>query len=167
MNKSTLVVGIGSYHGWDQLGWLVTDHLAQSSRMDADFRLAVVPIDLLDWISGYTSLHVIDAWAIGLPSSQASEPNPSDFRPTIARWEWPFPDTQAHSISCHGIDVRSALELSSQLDVLPPHVVAWGIGVPYHALLSSPKPFDVIELARRAAQQLESLWNEAIPMGKD
>ena len=61
--STTMVVGVGSHHGDDQAGWLVIDRL-QASRClppDVSLRKALIPLDLLDWLEGVQTLHIVDA----------------------------------------------------------------------------------------------------------
>lgn len=59
----TLIVGLGSPHGDDQVGWYVADalrpHVADFPQVEV--RKALVPLDLLDWLEGVRVLHVCDA----------------------------------------------------------------------------------------------------------
>src|SRR5688572_26163325 len=50
MTVDTLVVGIGSDHGDDRVGWLVADALQTRAPADVSVRHAKTPLDLLDWL---------------------------------------------------------------------------------------------------------------------
>ena len=59
----TLLVGLGSAHGDDQVGWYVIDRLSESiqHRCGIAARRAVIPLDLLDWLDEVHTLHICDA----------------------------------------------------------------------------------------------------------
>ena len=62
-----LMVGIGSPHGDDAIGWQVADAVAASvceaGWPDVAVRKAAVPLDVLDWLEGVDLLHLCDAGA--------------------------------------------------------------------------------------------------------
>lgn len=60
-NLNSLVVGIGSSHGADTIGWQVARWLASEHIAHWDVKLAIVPSDLLDWLDGRQALALIDA----------------------------------------------------------------------------------------------------------
>ena len=69
--STTMVVGVGSHHGDDQAGWLVIDRLQDSLQErlhdrhcllpHVKLRKALIPLDLLDWMDGVQTLHIVDA----------------------------------------------------------------------------------------------------------
>jgi len=60
--KSTiLVVGVGSSHGDDQVGWFVAKELMQRSMRNCQVRIAATPLEILNWLEDFTLVHVIDA----------------------------------------------------------------------------------------------------------
>ncbi|MEZ6061337.1 MAG: hydrogenase maturation protease [Planctomycetaceae bacterium] len=58
-----LLVGLGSAHGDDQIGWLIVNAVSESLRDNPDVmvRKAALPLDILDWLDGIGILHVCDA----------------------------------------------------------------------------------------------------------
>ena len=59
----TLLVGIGSSHGDDQIGWRIAYEL-QNLCLPNDsvvIRKAAVPLDMIDWLDGVKTLHLCDA----------------------------------------------------------------------------------------------------------
>lgn len=77
---NSLVVGIGSSHGADTIGWQVARWLERESTAHWDVKLALVPSDLLDWLDGRPALTLIDAARLvesepqtGLPVTFATE----------------------------------------------------------------------------------------------
>lgn len=119
MAASCLVVGVGSHHGADQLGWRVVESLRTRVGDDVETRCALSPADVLDWARDFRELHIVDACQ-GLPAGER-----------IGRWRWPELPTQLNSdrFSSHASDVRSALTLGERLGLLPPTVVVWGLSI--------------------------------------
>jgi len=83
--------------------------------------LTSVPLDLLDWITASTELHIVDACDGDETSGH------------LYRWDWQ-PGTSARSTSfvlrgtgTHDFDVVSVLELARRLGRLPQSVTIWGI----------------------------------------
>lgn len=64
-SAGTLLVGLGSAHGDDQVGWFVIDLLAGwiQHRPEIVARRAIIPLDLLDWLDDVHTLHICDACA--------------------------------------------------------------------------------------------------------
>jgi hydrogenase maturation protease len=115
-SPSILVIGVGSAHGDDQLGWLVAKDLIRRSPMGYQVRIASTPLELLDWLDECRVLHLVDA------CEGAGSPG------TIYRWDWPCPEIHAGRWSgTHDFNLCGALALAEQLGQLPPQVVIWGI----------------------------------------
>lgn len=142
-----LIIGIGSPHGNDQVGWEVIEQLtsqADSCRL-GEFRKAAVPHDVLDWLAAERAVHIVDALA-----SEANEP----LRLTIAhdlqgslqacfqdekgiQRNCAFPNVQSNST--HQFDLLSVLQLADALGNLPPQLVLWAIPIGQtNGSLSSP-----------------------------
>lgn len=127
-----LFVGIGSAHGDDQAGWLVADRLRShlASEKHVLIREAVIPADILDWLTDIEHLHLCDACQTGSPLA------------TLHRWEWhlaaavelgsvELPDTGGHPIlrssGSHDWGVAHTLRLAERLAICPSRVTIWGI----------------------------------------
>ncbi|MBC8351140.1 MAG: hydrogenase maturation protease [Planctomycetes bacterium] len=115
--KRILIVGIGSAHGDDRIGWLVADRLvAMVESENVEVRHAKSPIDLLDWLAGVERLVICDACR-GL--GRVGE---------MRRWEWPTTELSAIGLSgTHGLSVPTVLKLADRLGRLPEVVVVWAI----------------------------------------
>lgn len=115
--KSTiLVVGVGSSHGDDQVGWFVAKELMQRSMRNCQVRIAATPLEILNWLEDFTLVHVIDACQGGGPPG------------TIYRFSWPCSEIgQREWSGTHDFDLASVLGLAHQLDQLPSRVFVWGI----------------------------------------
>ena len=109
------IVGIGSAHGDDAIGWRVIHELSQHEALPC--RLAIVrhPVDLIECMEGVDELHVCDAcWG--------SQPG------RIHRWTWPDSALESFGWSgTHDMHVVGALQLAQTLGVAPEVIVVWGI----------------------------------------
>lgn len=111
----TLLVGLGSPHGDDQIGWIVTRLVAtQIEGLDA-MQLAT-PIDLVNMNDDLDRLVVVDACR-GTGDLTAAH-----------RWVWPTREISlVQSAGTHSIGLPEVLQMAQQLGVLPAEVIVWGI----------------------------------------
>ena len=109
------VIGIGSPHGDDQLGWRLAEELARSGRSGVLARAVSTPIDLLDHLDGCDALIVIDACDAGLAPG------------AVVVHEWPVAIEACGRASSHGLGVDSVLRLAGSLGNLPARVVLIGV----------------------------------------
>jgi len=119
MPPKTLVVGLGSPHGDDAIGWQIVDRLRSAVPCDAEIRVAADPTEILGWLEGVTELHVCDACqSRGRPGQ-------------VHRWRWPEFDEQSPTgrLSSHGTTLHEVLRLGERLGLLPPRVMIWGIEI--------------------------------------
>jgi len=107
----SLIVGLGSPHGDDQLGWVAVDLLVP--RVPAEIRALKLrgPIELLECLNGHDTAVVIDA---GAPAG----------RPGLIRsFLWPSSElAQCPLLSSHGLGLVEALQLAEVLGRLPRRV---------------------------------------------
>lgn len=132
--SSTLVFGLGSGQGDDQLGWLVAERLAVAvSHAQATIRRALSPSELLDLRDGVDRVIVCDAChSLGAPG-------------TIHRWHWPdVPVARLRSTGSHDLGLGEVLKLAEQLCLLPPEVIV------YAAELASSAPLAPVLAATQA-----------------
>jgi hydrogenase maturation protease len=109
--RALLVVGLGSPHGDDRLGWAVVDHLR--SRLPAGVSACKVRggLDLLERLGGLDQVVVVDA------SVPAGRPG------TIRAFEWPCRAlAEGGSLSTHGMGLVAALQMAEALGRLPRRV---------------------------------------------
>ncbi len=136
-NALPLVIGIGSSHGDDCVGWEVVDRLIlqpDSKRLGV-FRKAAVPHDILDWFDCGRTTHIVDAII-----SNADQP----LRLTVAHnlqgdliasfmdesgveRTCGFPRLQSNST--HQFDLLSVLQLSHALGTMPAELVLWALPI--------------------------------------
>jgi hydrogenase maturation protease len=113
------IVGVGSPHGDDQVGWRVADELA--SRIDdrglthVASRRARSPAQILDWLEGTKRLIVIDACS-GLASPGQ-----------ILHRRWPAIELDQLRCGSHNFSLLQTLAVAAQLQVLPPQIDVWCI----------------------------------------
>jgi hydrogenase maturation protease len=118
MVGKTVVVGIGSPHGDDQIGWRIADRLSQAMGSLVEIYKAASPIELLDLVDRADELTICDACRAD-----------SDFG-TIRRWNWPTEAIETCRFSgSHDLPLPAALELASQLGRLPRRVTIWGVNI--------------------------------------
>ncbi len=116
--STTLVMGIGSHHGDDGIGWAVIDQLIERPMDGVCFVKAQVPLDLLDTIDEVSEVHLVDA-AVGL------DPSESLLR---LNYSIPFERAALGSISMmgtHGMSVTEVLRIAESLGVYTGHVTIW------------------------------------------
>ena len=104
----SLIVGLGSPHGDDQIGWSAIDLLLP--RLPAEISAVKLrgPIELLECLNGHDAAIVIDA---ATPSG----------RPGLIRsFIWPDPElAECPFLSSHGLGLVEALQLAQVLGRLP------------------------------------------------
>ena len=117
VTTNTLLVGIGSPHGDDQVGWRIAEQLAIAFDEDnLAVRRAKSPSQLLDWLDAVERLFICDACR-GL--GRAGQ---------ISRWTWPARELQQASWSgTHDMSLPAVLQLAERLGRLPPAVVVWSV----------------------------------------
>jgi hydrogenase maturation protease len=114
-DKRTLILGIGSDFGDDQLGMIITKRLA--SRLPGCNVICLrSPLDIGDYLAHVERLHIVDACrGTGPPG-------------TIVRYDWPSPAiTGVRFSGTHDLDLVAALQISERIYGLPPFVTVWCI----------------------------------------
>ena len=112
-----LVVGVGSPHGDDQVGWRVVEAIESRNLGEATrLRLAGRPIDLLDWLEDVQRLYICDACrGLGVPGD-------------VRSWRWPTQEIADLSWSgTHDLSLPAVLRLADQLGRLPPQLEVWAV----------------------------------------
>jgi hydrogenase maturation protease len=144
---SVLIVGIGSAHGDDRLGWLVADAVKQILRLDhLEIKLAKSPVDLLDWIDEHKRLIICDSCQ-GLGTVGQAH-----------CWTWPAIDFSSVTFSgTHDLPLPVVLQLAERLGRLNCAVQLWAIeGASSHAgdFVSTTALESVNAVARQIVLQL-------------
>lgn len=118
MNGRTLLVGIGSPHGDDRVGWLVAQEVAARSSRGLEVRPASHPAELLDWLDNVERLIICDAIDCHWPAG--------DWR----TWIWPNSEIMAaHFWGSHDFSLVDALSLAEGLGRLPGRVELWVVSI--------------------------------------
>lgn len=152
--KKRLLVGLGSHHGDDQVGWQLSETLGKLVSIPA--RQAVVPADILHWLEGIDELYLYDA-------CQGTGPVGG-----LHRWDYraeagglndilddlSVGDVTLRSTSSHQLSPAAVLRLAERLNLLPRIVVIWGVegnrfdaGQPVSETLSRQLPDILHQLA--------------------
>jgi hydrogenase maturation protease len=155
----TLIVGIGSAHGDDQIGWLLADALTKMLADHPPSRTIMVhkaksPIDLLNWLdekadANIQRLLICDAChGLGVPG-------------TSCRWNWPNSELDNVRFSgSHDFGLTAVLQLAQSLGRLPPDVTVWGTQIEQARPgtgLSPQLSGNPFLLARQMLQSIEEL----------
>ena len=146
LESRTLVVGIGSPHGDDQIGWAVMRQLALQTPGDIEIKTAIQPAELLDWIQDVDQLIICDACQADGATGE------------IYRWQWPTESiaTCKHAGS-HDLSLPFVLSLADRLGKLPQRVIVWGVevgDVSPGALLSEAVRLAIPKLVERIFEDL-------------
>ncbi|MBX3444572.1 MAG: hydrogenase maturation protease [Planctomyces sp.] len=116
VRTGTLVVGLGSPHGDDRIGWLVAEEIARRTRDDVAVRCLTLPVDVCTEMQGFERVVIIDACRMSDPIGAAR------------RWTWPAPEIRLLRASgTHAIGLPESLALAERIGGLPPEVVVWGV----------------------------------------
>ncbi len=109
------IIGVGSPHGDDKIGWRLVEEVARSGRTDISAHPVASPIDLLDHLDGCDALIVIDACDAGQSPG------------SVVVRKWPAALEEYGKASSHGFGAASALLLAESLGCLPGKVVLFGV----------------------------------------
>lgn len=120
MNRlyDAVVLGVGSSHGDDSIGWQVVDELSRQSLTDLYLRKLTSPMEIIDFLDSAGEVHVVDA-AIGVGDDRSV----GCFRYSL--------ESQREAIelvsaaSTHGIGVGHTLRLAESLRLQTDHVTIW------------------------------------------
>lgn len=111
------VIGVGSHHGADTIGWLACDMLqTQTASQRIDWQLCRTPSQLPELVANYKAVVILDAMLHDKPAGQVLTLN------WPGQYEW-----YQSSCSSHGFNVIEALQLADVLGQLPSHTYILGI----------------------------------------
>jgi hydrogenase maturation protease len=112
----SVIVGLGSPHGDDQLGWFAVDRLRARLPEGVAADKVRDGLELLERLGGQDSAVIIDA------AAPAGQPG------TIRSFVWPSPElAQCAPWSTHGLGLVDALRLAETLGRLPRRVSIYTI----------------------------------------
>jgi len=142
------VVGIGSPHGHDRVGWLLIERLSKRSDVSATVVRLSTPLELLDHLEECEFLLVVDACQTGAVEG------------SVIRLDWPDRRIQTHqSLSSHGMGIGESLQLAKRLGRLPEQVVLLCLEVREGMSLKRGNEESIPgmdEFERRAVDELQS-----------
>ncbi|NQV27429.1 MAG: hydrogenase maturation protease [Rhodopirellula sp.] len=156
ISRRTLLVGIGSRHGDDQIGWLVAESLRPVTAANVDVRQASTPSQLLDWLDGVDRLIVCDACQ--RYGGSCLENDDVKKNSSLHRWEWPTLEVSSlRSAGSHAFGLPQVLQLAERLNRLPPVVVVFGIEASRFDAFTDAQPQLLEQLTGIAELVLEEL----------
>lgn len=114
----TVIIGLGSWHGDDRVGWRLVEWLCERSETVAPAFALEEPTRIIDYLDGCEHLVIVDACLSG------AEPG------TIFRLTWPDSNfAQLRSESSHSFGLGASLCLAERLRKLPRRVVVYAVEV--------------------------------------
>lgn len=110
------VLGAGSPHGDDQVGWLLIGALTEGGAPGFEAGLLRQPVELIDRLAGCDVLVIVDACRSGASVG------------TVTVRSWPDPEAQEPDMgSTHGLGLGWALAMAQALGTPLPQVVLVGV----------------------------------------
>ncbi len=146
MRRSVRVVGVGSPHGDDRVGWRLVEDLAESVA-GVEAVAVAQPLGLLDHLDGCSVLIVVDACRAGRAPGSV----------VVLAWPEDWPEFEG-SGSTHGLDLAMALEMAGVLGRLPPSVLLFAVQAGACGPVADLSPdleSSLPELSRRLRQVVE------------
>jgi hydrogenase maturation protease len=143
--NQTLVIGLGSHHGADAIGWLTARALKQ---LDESLPIveAASPADVLDHVQASARLVVCDG------CQGAGEPG------SVHHWRWPQIDLRRlKSPGTHDLSLDDVLRLVEALGSVPNQIDLWGIELPTDTTTTDW----LAHVASQAAAQIHAELNDA------
>ena len=141
--NGTLIVGLGSHHGADAIGWLIVRAL---KRLITPLSVveAASPAEILDFAYETSRLVICDGCRdAGPPGS-------------IHHWRWPHTELRLlQSSGTHDLSLHDVLHLGETLAIMPAVIDLWGVEVPCESL-----PYDLQWLERVASGAAAEIYAE-------
>jgi hydrogenase maturation protease len=110
------LIGLGSPHGDDAIGWLLVRALAETAGSELQVSVVAAPADLLGLLSADDTVILVDACDLG------ERPG------TVLIRDWPVPLASRHrAASSHGFGLGDVLCLAGSLGRLPASVTVLGV----------------------------------------
>jgi hydrogenase maturation protease len=147
-----LVLGIGSPHGDDRIGWLAVEKIRRRSPVPVVAHTVSGGIELLEHLSDCEAAFVIDAaYPAGTPGAMQSV-----VWPHVAIAGTPL-------LSTHGLSLFEALRLAEILGSLPRHVSIHTV----EALCTSPGDSLSGEVARQLEPLVDAVLRDIVAVCRD
>jgi hydrogenase maturation protease len=118
MSDHSLVFGVGSPHGDDQVGWKVIELLRGYEEFRHKVLSLKMPIELVDGLCSCSHAVIVDACQTGaIPGA-------------VAVWKWPHKGIAGlRSFSSHNFGMGQVLDLIDKLGQLPARTVLLGVEI--------------------------------------
>lgn len=114
--NSLLLVGLGSPHGDDAVGWQIAERINEAALPGVRVRNAATPLDMLDWLDGVETLVICDA------CQAAAAPG------NMYHWRWPAKELSVlRAGGSHDFGLPAVLQLAERLGRLPSDVRIYGV----------------------------------------
>jgi hydrogenase maturation protease len=153
MVMNDAIIGLGSPHGNDAVGWRVVERLQLALDGWVVVRAVAEPTQMLEHLEGCQRLWIIDACRCGQPVG------------SLWRWTWPA-DAQrmtSGSSSTHAMSLPSVLQLAAALGKLPESIVIFaveiGVGSLIGAEMSDEVAAAVVVLEQRVREEVSAARN--------
>ncbi len=140
------VLGIGSSHGDDSIGWHVVNRLSRKNLPGLCLRKLNSPMEIIDHLASSRQIHIVNA-AIGMDANQPV----GKFRYSPES-QWAAIESASTS-STHGIDVPQTMRLAQTLDRPTDHVLIWFARGEKFDSMAEPS-LTAIESARQCAEAI-------------
>jgi hydrogenase maturation protease len=127
-DQRPLIVGLGSHHADDAVGWLVAEELGRRIGDAAAIRLARCPTDVLDWLPSVKRLMICDGCRGSGPPG------------AVRCWNWPFTAPEVNWSGTHDVGLFEVLALAERLGTLPREVCIWTVEVQHTGADQSLSP---------------------------
>jgi hydrogenase maturation protease len=153
MVMNDAIIGLGSPHGNDAVGWRVVEGLQLALDGWVVVRAVAEPTQILEHLEGCRRLWIIDACRCGHPLG------------AIARWTWPEDARQlvGGGSSTHTMSLPSVLQLAAALGKLPESIVIFaveiGVGSLIGAEMSDEVAAAVVVLEQRVREEVSAARN--------
>ena len=127
----TMVIGIGSSHGDDQIGWKVIDELASREIGGLTLKKLATPFELIDEIDRANEVHIVDA--VTCASEKVTRARYGDHQNNAV-----FAETKNQGT--HDFGLLRSLELAESLGKPTDHITLWlGTGETFEPLTAMSK----------------------------
>ncbi len=110
------IIGVGSDHGDDCVGWILLQRFLRNPSTDIVASQVRNPLDMLAEFDGTPRVYLVDGCVTGAATG------------TLSRLRWPDARILSrHRRSSHALSVADALRLAESLGTLPRELVVFGI----------------------------------------
>lgn len=151
-----VIIGFGSPHGNDAVGWRTVERLQPALGSWVVIRAVADPTQMLEHLEGCKRLWMIDACRCGQPVG------------SLWRWTWPAdaPHMTSSASSTHAMSLPSVLQLAAALGKLPESIVIFaveiGVGSLIGAEMSAEVEAAVAVLEHRVREEVSTAQNLSI-----